>query len=136
MRARRKDELATLRMVLSEIKQREIDGRCQLSEGDVTGVLTRMVKQRKDALGQFEQAGRDDLADKERQEIDIIRSYLPEQLSEDQLRQLITDVIVRVQAGSPRDMGKVMGMIKAEASDRVDMTRVSRLVKEQLTTIP
>ncbi len=133
MKARDKARLATLRLINAEIKRVEVDERRELSDQDVIAVLTRMLKQRQDALGQFEAAGREDLASQERFEIGIVREFLPEPLEDAELDQLISAAIAQSGAESMRDMGKVMGVLKAQVEGRADMGTVSGKVKARLS---
>ncbi len=132
MKARAKQRVAALRLVNSEIQRLEIDERKALSDDDVIGVLNRMLKQRNDSLRQFKDAGRTDLADQEQFEIDLIRTFMPEPLSEAELDALVESTIAAVGASSMQDMGKVMGQLKAEAQGRADMGSLSAKVKAKL----
>ncbi|MCZ6658230.1 MAG: GatB/YqeY domain-containing protein [Gammaproteobacteria bacterium] len=132
MKARAKQRVAALRLVNSEIQRLEIDERKALSDDDVIGVLNRMLKQRNDSLSQFKDAGRTDLADQEQFEIDLIRTFMPEPLSEAELDALVESTIAAVGASSMQDMGKVMGQLKAETQGRADMGSLSAKVKAKL----
>ena len=132
MKAREKQQVAALRLVNAEIQRVEIDERKDLTEDDVIGVLNRMLKQRHDSLTQFRDAGRSDLADQEQFEIDIIRSFMPEPLSEAEVDALVETTIAAVGATSMQDMGNVMGKLKAEARGRADMGSLSAKVKAKL----
>ncbi|MDE0789326.1 MAG: GatB/YqeY domain-containing protein [Woeseiaceae bacterium] len=132
MKAGEKDRLKVVRLMLAAIKQIEVDTREDLDEAAVLTVLTKMVKQRRDSVEQFEQGNREDLAAIERAEIVILDTYLPEQLSADELAVMIDKVIQATGASGIRDMGKVMGQIKVKASGRADMGAVSALIKERL----
>ena len=132
MKAREKQRVAALRLVNSEIQRLEIDERKALSDDDVIGVLNRMLKQRNDSLSQFKDAGRTDLADQEQFEIDLIRTFMPEPLSEVELDALVESTIAAVGASSMRDMGKVMGQLKASTLGRADMGSLSAKVKAKL----
>ena len=134
MKAGDKDRLKVVRLMLAAIKQVEVDTRKDLDESAVLGVIEKMVKQRKDSVEQYTKGGREDLADIEKAEIEILNTYLPEQLSDDELRALIDEVIAATGAESIRDMGKVMGGIKAKAAGRADMGTVGAKVKERLGT--
>ncbi|MDX5333852.1 MAG: GatB/YqeY domain-containing protein [Gammaproteobacteria bacterium] len=133
MRSGEKERLATIRLVLAAIKQVEVDTRSALTDDDLLPLLDKMCKQRRESIEQFEQAGRDDLASKERQELEIIQDYLPAQLSEAEIAQLIDEAIAQTGAESVRDMGKVMGIIKPRAQGRADMAAVSALIKARLS---
>ena len=133
MRARDKSRVAALRLVNAEIKQVIVDERRSLSDDDILTILNRMLKQRNDSLGQFESAGREDLASQERFEIEIIKTFMPEPLSEEAVEAIIERVIESTGASSMRDMGQVMGLVKAEVSTRADMSLVSGKVKARLS---
>ena len=132
MKAREKERVATLRMVNAEIKRVEVDERRDLEDADVLAILNKMMKQRLDALGQFEKAGREDLAAQERLEMSVIEGFLPEQMSDEDLEALITKCITDTGAAGMQDMGKVMGAVKAAAQGQADMGKVSALVKARL----
>ena len=135
MKAGDKDRLKVVRLIMAAIKQVEVDSRCELDDNAVLGVLEKMVKQRRDSVEQFEKGGRDDLATAERAEIGVLETYLPEQLSAAELTALVDEVITATGAESIRDMGKVMGQIKARAAGRADMGAVSAIVKESLSAL-
>ncbi len=132
MRSGDSERLKTIRLMLAAVKQAEIDKRTELDEEAVLAVLGKMVKQRRDSVEQFEKGGREDLAAIERAEIDVLESYLPEQLPPGELAAMIDAVIRDTGATGMRDMGKVMGQIKARAAGRADMGAVSAAVKERL----
>ncbi len=132
MKAGDKDRLKTVRLILAAIKQVEVDQRVELDDAGVLSVLDKMVKQRRDSVTQFEKGGRDDLAAIEKAEIEVLANYLPEQLSAEELAALVDEVIAATGAEGMRDMGKVMGQIKAKAAGRADMGAVSATVKERL----
>lgn len=132
MKAREKQQVAALRLVNAEIQRVEIDERKDLSDDDVIGVLNRMLKQRNDSLSQYADAGRTDLADQEQFEIDLIRSFMPEPLTEAEVDALVEATIAAVGASSMQDMGKVMGKLKAAAHGRADMGSLSAKVKAKL----
>jgi len=134
MRAHQREQLATLRLVTAAIKQKEVDERIDLDDAQVLAVLDKMVKQRRESLEQYRQAGRDDLADKEQFELDLIQSYLPEQLGEKELADLIRSTITELGASSIRDMGSVMGALQSQVQGRADMKAVSQAVKKQLSS--
>jgi len=135
MKAGDKDRLKVVRLMLAAIKQVEIDKRVELDDAGVLAVLDKMVKQRRDSVEQFEKGNREDLAAIERDEIAVLENYLPEQLSADDLAALVDEVIAATGAESIRDMGKVMGQIKAKAAGRADMGAVSATVKERLNAL-
>ncbi len=132
MRAKDRERLGVLRLITAAIKQREVDERIELEDADITTILTKMTKQRRDSLSQFLDADRQDLADQEIFELDIIKDYLPEQLSEDEILALVQEVISSTGASDMKDMGKVMGMLKPKLDGRADMGSVSGLIKKQL----
>jgi len=132
MKAGEKGRLMTIRMLRAAIKDREIELGHALSDEEVQAVLTRLLKQRKDAAAQYADAGRADLEANELAEAALIQSYLPEPLSDAELQQLIDEAIRETGAESMRDMGKVMGIVKARAGSRADMGKVSSLVKAAL----
>ena len=132
MKAGEKDRLKVVRLILAAIKQVEVDKRVELDDAGVLAVLDKMVKQRRDSVEQFEKGNREDLAAIERAEIAVLDEYLPERLSDEELAALVDEVIAATGATSIRDMGKVMGQIKAKAAGRADMGAVSAAVKERL----
>lgn len=133
MRSGEKDRLATIRMLLAAIKQREVDERITLDDAQVLAVLEKMVKQRREAITQFEAGGRQDLVAKETAEVTLLQTYLPAQLSDAELDALIAEAIAATGASSPKDMGKVMGAVKAKAAGRADMGKVSARIKARLS---
>jgi uncharacterized protein YqeY len=135
MKAGEKDRLKVVRLILAAIKQVEVDQRIELDDAAVLAVIDKMVKQRRDSVEQFEKGNREDLAAIERAEIDVLETYLPEQLSADELARMVDEVIAATGAESMRDMGKVMGQIKAMAAGRADMGAVSATVKERLNAL-
>ena len=135
MRAREKDRLKVVRLILAAIKQIEIDERIELDDARILSVLEKMVKQRRDSITQFKQGNREDLADIESAEIVFIDGYLPEQLSEAELEAIIAEAISSTGAESIRDMGKVMGQIKSKAAGRADMGVAGAIVKERLAAL-
>ncbi|MEA2079930.1 MAG: GatB/YqeY domain-containing protein [Pseudomonadota bacterium] len=133
MRGRDKRSLGVIRLILAAIKQREVDERIELDDAQVTAVLDKMTKQRRDSLEQFEKAGRDDLAEQETFEINILKAYLPEQLSDAEIDALIDEAIQATGASSMKDMGKVMGQLKPRLQGRADMGAVSGRIKNRLS---
>ena len=133
MRNRDKEIVTTLRMAISELKKEEIDNKVTLDDAFVISILQRMIKQRKDAASQFQEANRHELAEKERNEITMLSEFLPEQMSNDDLLQIVKAEIISSEAGSMKDIGKVMGSLKPKLLGKADMSTVSRLVKEQLS---
>ncbi|MGD8631147.1 MAG: GatB/YqeY domain-containing protein [Gammaproteobacteria bacterium] len=132
MRAKDKSRLAAIRLITAAIKQREVDERIELDDAQVTAVLDKMAKQRRESISQFEKAGRDDLIAQEVMELEIIQSYLPEQLGEDEINALIDSAMQATGATSIKDMGKVMGQLKPKLQGRADMSAVSALIKARL----
>jgi uncharacterized protein YqeY len=132
MRAKDKPRLATIRLITAAIKQREVDERIELDDAQVLVVLDKMCKQRRESITQFEQAGRDDLAAQEKAELELIQQYLPEQLSEAEINELIDAAMQQTGASSMKDMGKVMGQLKPKLQGRADMGAVSALIKARL----
>ena len=132
MKAGDKERLKVLRLILAAIKQVEVDTREELDDASVLGVLDKMVKQRRDSVEQFQSGGRDDLVAIEQGEIEVLETYLPAKMSEAELEALIDEVIATTGAESIRDMGKVMGSIKARAAGRADMGAVGARVKARL----
>ena len=135
MKARDKERVATLRMVNAELKRIEIDERRDLSDDDVFAVLNKMLKQRKDAMAQFRDANREDLAAVEAYEIGVIEAFLPAQMDGDELADFVAALVTKSGAQGMQDMGKVMGLLKSEGQGRVDMGRASALVKTQLANL-
>jgi uncharacterized protein YqeY len=133
MKAREKARVATLRMVNSEIKRVEVDDRRELTDADVLDILKRMLKQRQDSMSQFEKAGRDDLVSQEASEIELIQEFLPEQLSNEALGNLVDEAIQQTGAAGMADMGRVMAAVKQLAEGRADMGVASGLVKTKLS---
>ena len=133
MRARDKPRLATIRLITAAIKQREVDERIELDDTQVLVVLDKMCKQRRESISQFEQAGRDDLAAQEKAELELIQQYLPEQLTEAEINELIDAAMEQTGAASMKDMGKVMGQLKPKLQGRADMGAVSALIKARLS---
>ena len=132
MRAGDKDRLATIRLALAAIKQREVDERITLDDGQVLAVVEKMIKQRREAIVQFESGGRADLVAKEKAEIAVLQGYLPAQMSDADIDALIAEAIGATGATSVKDMGKVMGYVKPKAQGRADMGAVSARIKQKL----
>ncbi len=132
MKSGDKERLKVIRLILADIKRVEVDTRQELDDAALLSVLEKAVKQRRDSVEQFTKGGRDDLATKEKAEIDVLESYLPEQLSEAEIDALVDEVIAATGAESIRDMGKVMGAIKAKAAGKADMGVVGGRVKARL----
>jgi uncharacterized protein YqeY len=134
MRAGEKQRLAALRYISAAIIQREVDKRVDLDDEAVLAVLTKLAKQRRESIEQFQQAGRQDLADKESAELAVLQLFLPAQIDAAELAVLIESAISASGASSQRDMGKVMGMLKDKIAGRADMGEVSKAVKERLSS--
>ena len=134
MRARDQKRLTALRLITAAIKQVEIDKRIEMDDQAVLAVLDKMVKQRRDSLEQYQNAGRDDLAAQEEFELELISVYLPEALGDDELAALIRQTVADTGASSIRDMGMVMNKLREQVQGRADMKAVSSAVKEQLGT--
>jgi uncharacterized protein len=127
-----KQRLAVIRLMLSAIKQIEVDERIELDDARVTAVLDKMVKQRRESISQFEKAGRDDLIAIEQSELELIQQYLPEALSEAEVTQMIADAISQTGASEMKQMGQVMGILKPKLTGRADMGQVSQQIKKML----
>lgn len=132
MRAGAKERLGVIRMITSAIKQREVDERITLDDAQVLSVLEKMIKQRKESLTQFQAGNRPDLVDKETAEIALIQGYMPSQLGDAEIDSLIAEAIAASGATTIKDMGKVMGIIKAKAQGRADMAAVGAKIKAKL----
>jgi uncharacterized protein YqeY len=128
-----KRSLGVIRLILAAIKQREVDESITLDDAQVTSVLDKMAKQRRDSLEQYEKAGRDDLAEQETFELELLKAYLPAQLGEAEVDALIDDAIQTTGANSMKDMGKVMGQLKNKLQGRADMGAVSARIKARLS---
>ena len=133
MRAGEKERLGTIRLALAAIKQREVDERISLDDAQVLSVLEKMIKQRREAITQFEAGGRADLVAKETAEITVLQTYLPAQLSDGEIDALIIEAIASTGAASMKDMGKVVSSVKAKAQGRADMGAVSARIKQKLS---
>jgi len=133
MRAQQKERLATIRLIQAAIKQKEVDDRIELDDAQVLAVLDKMVKQRRESIAQFEKASRDDLIAKEQSELEVIKDYLPEALSEEEVDAMIAEAIAATGAAEMKDMGKVMGQLKDKLQGRADMGAVSAKIKAKLS---
>lgn len=127
-----KQRLAAIRLIIAGIKQREIDERIELTDTDAIALLDKMAKQRRESISQYQEAGRQELVDQEQFELDLIQSYLPQPLSEDEITKLIAEAVSSTGASSMKDMGKVMEILKPKLQGRADMSAVSARIKEQL----
>lgn len=132
MRNHEKEKLATIRLMMAALKQKEVDERITLTDEHVLAILNKMIKQRREAITQFEAGNRQDLAQKEANEILVIQAYLPAQLSDSEIDQAISQALEESQASSQKDMGKVMGILKSKLQGKAEMMRVSAKVKERL----
>ena len=133
MRAQDSVRLGAIRLLLSAVKQREVDERIELTDADVIAVIEKMLKQRRDSIAAFEGAGRTDLADIEKFEVSVLQTYMPKQLSDDELNQIITQVIADSGATGAKDMGKVVVLVKPLVAGVADMGKVSGLIKARLS---
>jgi uncharacterized protein YqeY len=133
MRAKNKERLMTIRLVLAVIKQQEVDTQEAVDDQAVLAILDKQVKQRRDSIAQYDKAGRDDLADQERNEMVILQEYLPEQLTDSEIDALIQQALDTTGASAMSDMGKVMGFITPKAKGRADMGKISGLIKSRLS---
>ncbi len=133
MRSGAKDRLATIRLILAAVKQREVDERIALDDAQVIAVLEKMARQRRESITQFEAGGRADLVAKESAELELVTAYLPAPLSETELDALIREAIAQTGAASVKDLGKVMGVIKSRAQGRADMSLVGARIKARLS---
>ena len=133
MRAADKRRLGVIRLINAAIKQREVDERIDLDDSQVIVVLDKMAKQRRESIEQYEKAGRNDLADQEHFELEVLKTYLPEQLDDAEIDAMIAEAIAATGAQSVKDMGKVMGQLKARLAGRADMGAVSGRIKARLS---
>jgi len=133
MRAKDTARLGTVRLLLSAMKQKEVDERVELTDADVLAIIDKMVKQRRESIAQFEKAARNDLADAEKFELGVVSGYLPQQLSDSQVQEEIAKAVSETGASGVKDMGKVMAALKARLAGRADMGKVSALVKARLS---
>ncbi|MFK7794121.1 MAG: GatB/YqeY domain-containing protein [Gammaproteobacteria bacterium] len=134
MKSGDKERLGTIRLILSAVKQVEVDTRTELNDQDLLGILDKMAKQRRESIDQYEKADRNDLADKEKSELAIIIDYLPQALSNDEVSQLISQAVSQTSASSMKDMGAVMAILKPQMQGRADMSQVSKLIKAKLSS--
>ncbi len=134
MRAKDKVRLGTIRLALAEVKQREVDTREELSDEDVIALLTKMVKQRNDSIAQFKDADRLDLVEQEESELAVLKTFLPEPLSDDEVNALIAEAVEATGASGMQDMGKVMGWLKPKVQGRADMGKLSGQIKATLNS--
>ena len=132
MKAKEAGRLAAIRLLLAAIKQKEVDERVELDDAAVAAVIEKLVKQRKDSVTQYEAANRQDLADIEKAEIDILSAYLPEKMSSEEVAAAVAAAVAQTGAKGPADMGKLMGVLKPQLAGKADMAEVSKLVKAAL----
>jgi len=135
MKSGDKERLGVIRLINAAIKQREVDERIQLDDTQVLSVLEKMLKQRRDSVSQFQAAGRTDLADKETFEIGVIQSYMPAQLSAAEVDAIIAATVAEAGATGPKDMGKVMGLVRPKVAGKTDMGRLSEIIKSKLAAL-
>jgi uncharacterized protein YqeY len=133
MRAKESARLATIRLMLAEIKRKEVDERIELDDTQTVAIVEKMIKQRKDSITQFEAGGRADLADIEKAELAVLAAYMPAGLSDEEVAAEVAAAVAASGAAGPQDMGKVMGIVKPKLAGRADMTVVSALVKKALS---
>ncbi len=133
MRAKEAGKLATIRLILAEIKRKEVDERIDVTEEQTVAIIEKMIKQRKDSISQFEAGGRQDLADIEKAELVVLAAYMPAGLSDEEIAAEVGAAVTASGAAGPQDMGKVMAILKPKLAGRADMTAVSGLVKKALT---
>ena len=132
MKNKEKERLAVIRMVRGAIRQQEIDGQKELGDEDVIAVISKEVKMRRDSIEEFQKGGREDLVEKTQAEIDVLLPYLPAQLSEDEVRELVKTAVEQTGAATPKDMGKVMGVLMPKVKGRADGKMVNTIVKSFL----
>ena len=132
MRAKQSERLGAIRLLLAAIKQKEVDERVPVDDAAVLSIIEKLTKQRNDSIEQFEKAGRIDLADKERNELEVLKEYLPQQMSEAELSAAIDAALAESGATGPQAMGKVMALLKPRIAGRADMGKASSLVKQRL----
>ncbi|MDA3869462.1 MAG: GatB/YqeY domain-containing protein [Gammaproteobacteria bacterium] len=134
MKAGDKQRLAVIRLIMSALKQVEVDERVELDDTRITGILDKMLKQRRESISMFDQAGRGDLASIERAEIEVIQAFLPQPLSDDEIDAIVKEAISQTGAASIKDMGKVMGIVRPQVIGRGDMSVISEKIKTTLST--
>lgn len=132
MRAKEAQRLGAIRLLLAAMKQREVDERIELSDEQVVAIIEKMLKQRRDSIGQFEAAGRQDLADSEKFEVAVLQGYMPQALSDAEVESLVVAAVASSGAAGVKDMGKVMAVVKSQVAGRADMGKVSTLIKSKL----
>jgi uncharacterized protein YqeY len=132
MRAKDSERLGTIRLLQAAMKQKEVDERIELDDAAVVAIIDKLIKQRKDSIAAFEQAARQDLADKEKAEMAVLVAYLPERLSAEEVTSAVQAIVAALGASGPGDMGKVMGAVKTQLAGKADMGMVSAAVKAAL----
>jgi len=133
MRAKESARLSAVRLILAAIKQREVDERKELTDADVVAVIEKMIKQRRESIAQYEKAARNDLADVEKFELQLLSGYLPQQMSDSEVSQAVDAAIAEAKPAGIKDMGKVMALLKPRLAGKADMGKVSNLVKTKLS---
>jgi uncharacterized protein len=133
MRAKETTRLGTIRLLLSAMKQREVDERIELTDADIIAVIEKMLKQRRDSIAAYESASRTDLADVEKAEVAVLQTYLPQQLTEEEIKAILDKVVADTGAAGMQDMGKVMAAIKPLVAGKADMGKISSLIKAKLS---
>ena len=133
MRAKETERLGTIRLLQAAMKQKEVDERVELDDTAIIAIIDKLIKQRKDSVDAFTKAGRQDLADKESSEIDVLKAYLPARMSEAEITQAVQAIVAELGAAGPGDMGKVMGAVKTQLAGKADMGLVSAAVKAALS---
>lgn len=132
MKSKEKERLSTIRMLISEIKKRQIDSGKEFDDNDILGVIKSMVKSREDSVKAYREGGREDLAEKEEREVEVLKAYLPKQLSEEEVEKIVEEAIKESGAQTVRDMGKVMKIVMGKYGSQVDGKIVNKIVKEKL----
>ncbi len=133
MKSKEKEKLSTIRMLVSEIKKRQIDSGKEFDDNDILGVIKSMVKSREDSIKAYREGGREDLAEKEEREVEVLKAYLPKQLSEEEVEKIVEEAIKESGAQTVRDMGKVMKIVMGKYGSQVDGKIVNKIVKEKLS---
>ncbi|MCD2511646.1 GatB/YqeY domain-containing protein [Comamonas endophytica] len=132
MRAKDSERLGTIRMLLAAMKQKEVDERVVLDDAAIVAIVDKLIKQRKDSIAAFETAGRQDLVDKESAELEVLKAYLPQRMSAEEVTAAVQAIVAELGAKGPGDMGKVMGVVKTQLAGKADMGQVSAAVKAAL----
>lgn len=132
LRAKETARLGAIRLLLAAMKQREVDERIELTDADIVAIIDKMLKQRRDSVAQYENGGRQDLADAEKFEMTVLQTYMPAALSNDEIAAAVAEAVAATGATGPQDMGKVMAVLKPKLAGKADMSAVSQLVKAKL----